>query len=288
MGKPFPYMKWYPSDFDSDEEVKLMTLEELGFYLKCLNHSWVNKGLPGSVELIARLTGLSAEHAERLWGVVGRKYRRSGNRYVNDRQERERAAAIEVSKKRSAAGKSGADAKHKPQQKHGTCDVDAEANGKDFAGVRAFSSGCNNSGFLNSSEDEKTPEAVLPADLAHLASAVDSPKPTPDGWEEFVEAASRAQMVLDPAVSSEACKCWRGLSMEDRLAAVDGIRKRIANGDYADGAYIPSAENYIRKRKWRESLRPAPSPSPPRRDPGAYLRNKIRAREEAERKGELV
>lgn len=75
MPKELPYMKWYPSDFEEDEDVKLMTLEEVGFYVRCMNHAWSNNGLPNSLELIGRIFKIAnPEEVSRLWLAVGKKF----------------------------------------------------------------------------------------------------------------------------------------------------------------------------------------------------------------------
>jgi hypothetical protein len=93
-----------------------------------------------------------------------------------------------------------------------------------------------------------------------------------EGWDKLIEAAARAKMVFDPAPDSNACKWyWRPLSMEDRLFAVSGIKERFERGQYSDPRYVPTLENYLKGRKWRESLRDAPPGRPGGKGLGAAL-----------------
>jgi uncharacterized protein YdaU (DUF1376 family) len=101
-----PAFQWYPKDCDSDENVRLMDDTEFGFYVRCLNHAWLNEGLPGDVAMIARLFHKSAEDIDRIWGIVGKCFALRSGRYVNPRQEQQR----EESRRYQEAQKAKADA----------------------------------------------------------------------------------------------------------------------------------------------------------------------------------
>lgn len=87
------FFKWYPADADSDEEFRSMTDMELGFYIRCLNHAWMNKGLPADPNERARTLRNSRPYADRMWKRVGGRFTEVGGRMVNPRQEEERSAA---------------------------------------------------------------------------------------------------------------------------------------------------------------------------------------------------
>lgn len=265
MAKSLPYMKWYPSDFDDDEDVRLMTDEQVGFYVRLLNYAWRQDGLPSDSATLANIFHKSPDEFDALWTVVGKKFNkhhRTG-RLVNNRQEEEKKDAKLRSQRASNA----------VRKRYGRSTVVERANNERGSDESLRASDSVSVSVSESSGDGSREEPN--ADLPRLASAID-PKPyIPDGWEEFIETAAKVQMVLDPSPTSEACRVWRDLSMEDRLEAVDGIRKRVANGDYANTAYVPSAENYLRKRKWRESLRPPPGPAA-KRKPETYMHKRLR------------
>lgn len=116
----------------------------------------------------------------------------------------------------------------------------------------------------------------------------DTQSPEIPGWSELVELASTAQMSLDPSPSSDLCqKRWRILSLEDRLAAVNGIKARIECGQYCDPAFVPTLQNYILNRRWRESLRPRAGPQLVDRKKAASeeaMRRILKERQDAERR----
>lgn len=96
MSRPLPFYKMYPADADTDENYRIFTDEELGFYTRCLNHSWVNRGLPADAEDRARALKTPRRTADRLWLRVGRCFAicDDATRFLNPRQERERTEAI--------------------------------------------------------------------------------------------------------------------------------------------------------------------------------------------------
>lgn len=67
-----PFFKWYPADCDTDENVRQMTDAELGFYIRCLNHAWLNNGLPADPQERARALRTNKAHADRYWNRVGK------------------------------------------------------------------------------------------------------------------------------------------------------------------------------------------------------------------------
>jgi hypothetical protein len=99
-----PSFQWYPKDCDSDEAVRLMDDAEFGFYVRCLNHCWLNDGLPASLDDIARLFGRPRKKIDQLWGRVGKCFSLIDGRYRNPKQELQRAAKAAFSQsKREAA-----------------------------------------------------------------------------------------------------------------------------------------------------------------------------------------
>lgn len=90
-----PSFQWYPKDCDTDENVRRMDDREFGFYMRCLNHSWLNDGLPGDLAELARVMNRPAAYVKRLWGRVGRCFDLSDGRYRNPKQEVQRMTVRE-------------------------------------------------------------------------------------------------------------------------------------------------------------------------------------------------
>jgi hypothetical protein len=99
--RKLPYFEWYPADCDTDENVRGMDDRELGFYLRCLNHAWVNGSIPGDVRELARVLGRSIAYVRSVWGRVSRCFvvSEDADRLVSRRQEEQRQRAELISKR---------------------------------------------------------------------------------------------------------------------------------------------------------------------------------------------
>ena len=102
MSKP-PAFQWYPKDADTDENVRGMDDAEYGFYHRCLNHAWINDGLPGDLPELARIMGRPIQRVERYWVRVGRCFQIVDGRFRNSKQEAQRTEAKAFQEKRREA-----------------------------------------------------------------------------------------------------------------------------------------------------------------------------------------
>lgn len=68
-----PYYRLYPWDFEMDEAVRGKDDAEFGFYIRCLNHAWMNDGIPANLEELERVIpgNRSQLEFEQLWEGVG-------------------------------------------------------------------------------------------------------------------------------------------------------------------------------------------------------------------------
>src|SRR5579883_1056784 len=106
------YYSMYPKDFDSDDLVRSMEDCELGLYLRCLNHAWINDGLPADPEEIRRRFRDDPDAFSKKWERVKLCFPLSSEgKRRNPRQEKERAEAEEKYKKRVKRSKKGAKAR---------------------------------------------------------------------------------------------------------------------------------------------------------------------------------
>lgn len=108
MAKELPYFRWYPKDAESDSKYASMTLAELGLYHRCLNHSWMNDGIPSEVSELSRELRISEREIRRHWPRVSRCFVTSVNdeRGRNPRQEEERSYALTKSERSTNAVRS--------------------------------------------------------------------------------------------------------------------------------------------------------------------------------------
>ena len=103
----FIYYSMYPEDFECDEKVKRLSLEGIGFFLKCLNFAWTNDGLPPDFhDSCARAIGEDRRICNRLWPQISPNFLMAADgRLRNPRQERERKKALAVHEVKSKAAK---------------------------------------------------------------------------------------------------------------------------------------------------------------------------------------
>lgn len=100
MAKELPYFRWYPKDAESDEKYGSMEDDELGFFHRCLNKSWMNEGIPTDPDARARLMKTPRAIADKRWEQVKKCFVPSTmfpGKLVNPRQEEERLHVMSVS-----------------------------------------------------------------------------------------------------------------------------------------------------------------------------------------------
>jgi uncharacterized protein YdaU (DUF1376 family) len=93
----------YPKDFDTDENVRMLDLTETGLFVLCLNHAWINDGLPADPEDIAR--ALKIPNLSKIWPRVSKCFYPDGDRLRNKRQEEERSVAVAKSENNSRSAR---------------------------------------------------------------------------------------------------------------------------------------------------------------------------------------
>ncbi len=108
MAKLLPYFRWFPSDAESDDKYSAMTDEELGFFHRCLNKSWLNGGLPADPMRRSQVMRTAPKTADRLWQPwCWVPHPHDLSKVVNPRQEAERSEALKGSEARALAGSKG-------------------------------------------------------------------------------------------------------------------------------------------------------------------------------------
>lgn len=106
-----PAFLFYPSDFISDENVGLMTNQEIGCYIKLLCYCWREGSIPDDISKIARLCGEKKDVMAQLWLAISPCFNAQENeqgRLVNSRLIKERNKQVERRKERSESGRKGA------------------------------------------------------------------------------------------------------------------------------------------------------------------------------------
>ena len=103
-----PYFRWYPADAIADEKYCSLNDAELGFYHRCLDHAWVNGGLPADLTELAELFHRTRTQLDKVWLKVSKCWYEQDGRLFNRRQEEERAHVIEKSEANRRPGNANA------------------------------------------------------------------------------------------------------------------------------------------------------------------------------------
>lgn len=238
--KKLPYYRLWVADFDTDENVRVLDFSELGLYLCCLNHSWINEGLPIDPEDLRRALKATPGQFSKLWPRVSKCFKEMAGRLVNPRQEAERDEA----RKSSGHGKKAAAARWKAyaQPMPDTC------TSIDPASIEQY-----DRAYESESESFLVLENLKPEEKATTRAR--------DNFAPFVEMCGAAEMSGSEIDMNAARAQWGRLSFEERLAAVQGIKDRIAAGELADPGFRPLPQNYLKNRIWQRAIREKREPT---------------------------
>jgi uncharacterized protein YdaU (DUF1376 family) len=176
--KPASYT-WWPADFNADEHVLLMTLEQEGIYRRLLDHQAVHGSIPADIEGLAAVVGkgMTARRLAKVWpGIAPCWYEGDVGRLVNGRLARERRDDEAHRQKKSQAGATGADARwHKDSDRNATAPKVPMANTWPPSPSPSPSERQVSKSLLTPT-GERHPEAVL----AHAATT--TPEPAASSW----------------------------------------------------------------------------------------------------------
>lgn len=160
MSHKSPAFQFYPKDFLSDENVVLMTNQELGCYMKLLCYCWKEGSIPLDIQKIAKLCNEDGAAMALLWSAIKNCFsvcKENPERLVNLRLLKEREKQIEHHKIKSLSGKKGAKAKwnNKLETKKKDNPCHDSANGKAMAAPEGLPLAKNGSSSSSSPSDNK-------------------------------------------------------------------------------------------------------------------------------------
>tara|TARA_R100000458_G_C8278543_1_gene255004 strand:+ start:6373 stop:7227 length:855 start_codon:yes stop_codon:yes gene_type:complete len=105
-----PFIQLYVGDYLSD--TLDLTTEQHGAYLLLLLTMWKHGGsLPNDPKKLARIARVSPRRWHMIWSEIARFFCDDGSEITNERLKLEREKVLSISRKRSAAGVKGAEAK---------------------------------------------------------------------------------------------------------------------------------------------------------------------------------
>lgn len=230
--KALPYFQWYPSDADTDENFRAMSDEEIGFYVRCLNHAWMNDGLPVDPEERSRILKTPLKIANSRWVRVGRCFQEIAGRYVNRRQEEERTKAQTKSESATKSVRSRYERR---------ANVALRASESESVSDSSVNSGGGAGGTASPRLDPLAAEA-----WAGFITA----------WGDCGGAGCSGPDWVDAAWE------WSRMDFEQRVAAIRGLAKRKGADDPALRG-LP--KNFLEKRKWERDIQ-TDRAAPPRRE----------------------
>jgi uncharacterized protein YdaU (DUF1376 family) len=237
-----PYFSWYPRDFETDEHVRLMDDCEIGLYVRCLNHAWLNNGLPDDPLEIRRALRDLPKDFSRKWMRVEPCFPISEDgRRRNPRQEKERAQAIEKSSKASASAKRSHSVRRPDAQPS-----QSERSARASVSVSAFAS----EDFRGESAERGT--GTMSAAIPSIVPVV----PTDEAFEpELFENLMGFFIALGRGIGlGDRMTCenlWKGLSQPgERRRAHDYALSQRAEYQARPTGKIPQPWNYLREKHW--------------------------------------
>lgn len=231
-----PAFQFYPADFLADENVMLMSNQELGCYMKLMCYAWREGSIPSDIGKIAKLCGEDSSAMAQLWIAIGACFAQASDRddrLLHPRLDQERMKQQEHRKERSEAGAKGAATRW---------------NGKNGSAIKqplandGSSSSSSSSSESKEQKKEHAPQAALPTptkrtDLGHRI---------PDDWTltPDLEAYCRQKRPdLDPHDQAERFVLhWRSKAGKDARKTDWGLTYMtwIRNAHRTGGTYATS------------------------------------------------
>ena len=245
---------FYIDDWLSSLRIKQMDAHEEVAYLHLLLAAATAEdcGLPADEKQLSMLSGLgpqwfkpTKEKDKRIDGMTsGAKvlacFFPRGGRIYNDRLLKEWQHQKDVNESRRAAGKLGG----RPRKANGYGEENQTVSVEKPNGI------ANDN---HTAKQTKTNDVCVSASV----SALD--------FQKFLESARDACFDITSELEASAKPAWDFLDFEGKLAAVAGIKARIAAGEYGPGqeSFVPLMHNYLREKRWKRRIRKSAAPELP-------------------------
>lgn len=152
----YPAFQFYPQDFLSDENVELMSNDQLGAYIRLLCYCWIHGSIPAEIDKLATLCRTDAAAMPSLWEGLKKCFREGGDRLTHPRLDKEREKIRSFSKKQSERAKKGWSSSM-PRHSHGIATEEPRQ--------------CSSSSFSSSSSSSKTEEETKTTIAAQPSAA---------------------------------------------------------------------------------------------------------------------
>lgn len=231
-----PYYTLYPQDFDCDEHIRMMDDSELGMFMRFLNHSWINNGLPAATEDLQRLFRYAPDTFNQQWVRVSPCFPISADgRRRNERQEQERLKAVEKTEQAKRAAKS----RHAPaQRKQSVRTADAMPRAYDI-----------DSDYDSRSEIKE----IIP-----IASIVDIGAPSPlDTLEELKPIYQKAGAPIPGKHEQFILQQLIGLTAPQRNRVTNYVKFAVVSGKWPSPSKTKALRSLLSDGDWDVEVTPA-------------------------------
>ena len=264
--KALPYFRWFPADAIADEKYRTLNDAELGLYHRCLDHAWLNGGIPANLDELAALFNRSRSQLQKIWPKVSRCWYESNGRLLNRRQEDERAHAIEKSEANRRPGNANA--------KKANANAISEKRQRDSEKTRSNRQEIAD-GVLRASESESVyvssvlelpikQESTTRAAVSRLENGNGN---RPKESDAFVADRQAAWEWLCTIFTGELKPDWDAQifvsvieGFEDLALLKANLPKWMESRKWRDG-FGPTAENFLKKRQFRSGPPILPLPT---------------------------
>lgn len=254
-----PAFQFYPSDFLSDENVAVMSNQEVGCYMKLMCYCWREGSIPSDISKLARLCGEDSSAMAKLWLSIELCFTEdpeNTGRLIHPRLEEEREKQESHRQERSDSGLKGAKSRWgnrkqriaKPSQKNGSAMKEPMANDGSSSSPSSSSSNppiapqgaCDGQAVLKLEH----PKPLI--NTQEFAAEIFALYPRNDGKAEAMQAITEALKRIPP--------------LELRLK-VEAYAKAVSEWDAEDLRFVPWCQKWMRKKRWLD-------------DPSAWVRKK--------------
>ncbi len=245
MAKP-PAFQWYPKDCDTDENVRAMSDQEFGFYMRCLNHCWLNAGLPAELPEMALVMGRKLSYVEKVWKRVGKCFEIRDGRFVNPKQEDQRGSAREFveSRRRAANMRWSSKQEQSTRNAHASTVQCSPLNTEEYIDPKQYA--------------EAEAEAVRAGEL--IAMPLLGRHALDEGFMSFMQEFGEIRPLIE-ADYSLAYDEWLGISNLEKLKAIESLRERRALGLFSDANKVPMPQNWLKRKEFNRRVIRSPPPT---------------------------
>ncbi len=262
-----PYFCWYPADFDGDENVRLMNIEEIGLYAVCLNHCWINGSLPADPLEISRAMKVPKAQFLRAWPRVLPCFQQNiHGRWTNPRQERERSVAAEAQDRKRKGGEMTA-------AKRWGSDKPSDKPSDSLATIRAYDSGSVYDSVA-SSEKEKVA-------IQNFERALQESSGLAEICEELKELYIQAGVPLAPKHEQTALQYLLQIEPSKVSQVPRYVRHMLKSGRWGSARTTKGLLNLLRDGDWDVPIVERTIPAPRDTSHETAQQRKLRAIEEA-------